>query len=134
MPETTGIASIERERARFAYKCAYSASLKDLKFAKEYKAYVKKIPMMIKANGLSATFAFVFSKAKDGKPYELIYHQTAEWLKQDQKKLITLSDDKVVEKIIELDSPEYRAITFEILSFFSWLRRFAEGLIKGDDE
>lgn len=130
---TKTIQGLEHGRAEFAYKCA----LEGVKMGSEYKAYVKKIPMLIKTNGLGATFAFVFSKGKGdsekrGNAYKLIYNQTAEWLKQDEKALIDLKDNyNLVEDIIKLPSSQYRAVTIEVLSFFSWLRRFAEGLIEG---
>ena len=131
---TTTITGIEQGRAKFAYDCAHQVLSKDSKFGKEYKSYVKKIPMLIKTNGLGATFAFVLSKAKEGNPYQLIYQQTTAWLKVDQKKLIDLPNNpNLVSEIITLDSPQYRAVTVEVLAFFNWLKRFADGLIEGED-
>ena len=73
---------------------------------------------------------------EEGNPknaYDLIYKQTAQWLKRDEKKLLDISDkDDLVKTIILLESPEYRAVTNEVLAFFNWLRRFADGLIKGE--
>lgn len=100
------------------------------KTLKEYKSYVKKVPMYIKTNGFGATFAFVKSK---GGTYDLISHQITEWLKYEPKGLISqrLKEGEDLGKvIISLNSPEYRALTIEILAFFNWLRRFAEGLIE----
>lgn len=105
------------------------------KYGKEYKSYVKKIPMLIKTNGLGTTFAFVFSKADAKSPYKLIYHQTRAWLQHDPKGLIQLSDDsELAQEFVNQNSSEYRTITVEILAFFGWLRRFAEGLIEGEAE
>lgn len=133
----TKVTGIERGRAKFAYECAEKGN--KLSKKKEYKAYTKKIPMMIKTNGLGATFAFIKSKAssdekKAGYAYQLIYKQMADWLKKDDKKLVDLSgDNDFVGEIVKLESPQYRALTIEVLAFFNWLRRFAEGLI-GDEE
>lgn len=130
---TNTIHGLEQGRAEFAYKCASEGA----KIGSEYKAYVKKIPMFIKTNGLGATFAFVFSKSRGDSgnrenAYKLIYDQTKKWLKQDEKALIDLNGDcDLVNKIIGLPSSQYRAVTIEVLSFFSWLRRFVEGLIEG---
>ena len=132
------IKGIEQGRAEFAYKCASKGNAINKK--KEYKAYVKKVPALIKMNGLGATFAFIKSKSSDdenkaGYAYALIYKQTAQWLKKDEKKLLDIGDEgKLIEYIISLESPEYRAVTNEVLAFFNWLRRFAEGLIKEDAE
>lgn len=104
------------------------------KYGKEYKAYAKKIPMLIKTNGLGATYAFMKSKGKqDGTPYHLLYDQTRKWLEVSQCPFIVLSSD-LVEDMITMESNDYRAVTNEVISFFTWLRRFAEGLIEGDDE
>lgn len=129
--------SIERQRAQVAYKCAEEG--KSLPKSKEYKAYVKKIPMLIKTNGLGATFAFVKSKSendkdKAGYAYSLIYNQTTEWLKQEPKGIISdkVKNNDLVKVLINLNSDEYRAVTNEVLAFFVWLKRFAEGLIEGE--
>jgi CRISPR-associated protein Cmr5 len=95
--------------------------------------------MLIKNNGLGATFAFVKAKISEkegeaGYAYKLIYEQTGNWLKEDYKQLIDLrGDEDLVIQIISLDSNTYRAVTAEVISFFTWLSRFAEGMIKGDD-
>ncbi|HHW01218.1 MAG TPA: type III-B CRISPR module-associated protein Cmr5 [Thermoanaerobacterales bacterium] len=136
MAEKTVIKGLEQGRASFAYKCARAGNQIDKR--KEYKQYVKKLPMLIKTNGLGAALAFVRSKISDktsesGHAYKLIYDQIAEWLKKDDKKLIDLSGDAdLVAAIISLDSSQYRAVTIEVLAFLNWLRRFAEGLIEGD--
>ena len=121
------IEDLEKKRAIFAYKCVEKAN-QDNGIKKEYKSYVKKIPMMILNNGLGATFAFIYSKKKEGNAYELIYQQTNEWLKKENKQ-------DLVQWIIEQESQEYRATTNEVLALFNWLKRFADGMIedKSDD-
>ena len=127
--------TLERGKAKFAYECAEEGNRITKK--SEYKAYVKKIPMLIKANGLGATFAYVNAKSsaetdKAGYAFHLLYQHTTGWLKQEPKGLISdrLINDNLVKVLIELNSPEYRAVTNEVLAFFVWLKRFAEGLIK----
>jgi len=90
---------------------------------KNYKSYVRKIPMMVLTNGLGATFAFVYSKKKNGNAWELVYNQTKEWLKVPQ-------NDELVKWIIDQDSQSYRAVTNEVLALFNWLKRFADGMIE----
>lgn len=128
----TNRTTLEQGRAKFAYECAEKGAKIDKK--KEYKSYCKKIPMMIKTNGLGATFAFMLSK---GGTYNLLYEQTHEWLKQDDK-LVIFSLEKykgkeLVDIIIDQNSAKYRYLTVEVLALFNWLRRFAEGLIEGED-
>lgn len=121
------IKKLEQGRASKAYEFALAGSQIEKK--KEYKSYVKKIPMLIKTNGLGATLAFM--KAKGG-TYELIYNHIYEWLKKDNKFGIFNPQQKedLVAKIVDLESPLYRAVTNEVLSFMMWLCRFADGLIE----
>ncbi len=134
MSERTVVKGLEQGRAEFAFECAKKGSELDKK--SDYRSYVKKIPMLIKTNGLGSTFAFMFSK---GGTYELIGEQVLEWLKNDDKEI--LPDAKNIKsfkdlsvKIISFDDPpQYRALTIEVLAFFKWLRRFAEGLIESSE-
>jgi CRISPR-associated protein Cmr5 len=121
---------LENGRAKFAYDCAEKAKAQLKEKDKEYKAYAKNIPMMIKINGLGATLAFMKAKSKDGNAYEILYNQISKWLKEEKK---LISNNDLAKEIVEKPSSEYRFITIEVLALMSWLRRFADGLIKGDD-
>ena len=116
--------TLEQGRAKYAYECAEQGAAAPK--SSEYKAYAKKIPMLIKTNGLGATMAFAKSK---NERYQLIYKQIANWIKNNE--LFAYDGNKeFVEYIVNQDSPTYRALTIEVLAFLNWLRRFAEGLIK----
>lgn len=105
------------------------------KFGKEYKSYAKKLPMMIKSNGLGASLAFAFSKGKDGNAWELLYNDIQLWLREHRAFLLNGNlNAELVHAVIQMDSAEYRAVTIEVLAFLTWLRRFAEGLIEGEAE
>jgi CRISPR-associated protein Cmr5 len=154
---TSTIRKLEQGRAEFAYRCAeqgreiQTLSEIDGKFYKDdkYKSYAKKLPPLIKTNGLGAALAFYYSKrAKDKEnesagaqknpynAYDLIYKQLNDWLRDERcfiNGIIRDADGKdLLEKVISLNSPEYRAITCEVLAFMSWVGRFAEGLIGGE--
>lgn len=156
MSSSTTMKGLEQGRAKFAYDCALKGKSILMKVNIEtewfkddkYKSYVKNIPMLIKTNGLGSTFAFIKSKGQKKNvempgtqknprnAYDLIYKQTAKWLKKDEKNLLDINEnDDLVDKIISLDSAEYRTLTVEVLAFFNWLRRFTDGLIedKQDD-
>lgn len=120
--------TLEQGRAAYAYKCAQKGVNKNLCKPDEYKSYAKKIPMLIKTNGLGATFAFMESK---GGTYKVMINQTKMWLVENPLYKIGENDD-FMQKIITMDSAEYRAVTIEVLALYSWIRRFAEGLIKKD--
>ena len=137
----SGIKDLAQKRSQFAYQKVEEAikkypnvidektkKLVPSKQQKEYKSYVKKIPMMILTNGLGATFAFIYSKKKKSEAYELIDKQVLKWFKLDEK-------EDLVKWIIDQESQEYRATTNEVLALFNWLKRFADGMIEeGSDE
>lgn len=123
--------------------------------AKNYKSYVKKAPMWIKTNGIGAAFAFILSKQESGtkkiherdyqpgdhkdhpqNAYGLLYLQISTWLKSETKKYLLKGKENqdLVQTLTELKSNEYRAVTVEVLALLNWLRRFADGLIEGDDQ
>jgi CRISPR-associated protein Cmr5 len=127
---TTQITGIERGRAAFAYDCAKEGASFEKK--SEYKSYVKRIPMLIKTNGLGATFAFMFSK---GGTYNEIGTHIIKWLRSEGQ--ITVKLDPAVKEFkdlagfsITLNSSQYRLLTSEVMAFLGWLRRFADGLIE----
>jgi len=125
------INKLENGRAEFAFKCAEEGA--NLSKKKEYKSYVKKIPMLIKTNGFGATIAFIFSKMKNNKDdtYNLIYKQITDWFK-DERNPFKFEINELAKDICIINSQEYRAITTETLALFTWIRRFAEGLIEGE--
>ena len=123
---------LEEGRAKYAYDSVIEGS--KLSEKQEYKSYVKRIPLLIKTNGLGSALAFVKSK-NNKKPYRVIYQQITNWLLNNKKELIDLdtNDGDLIAKIITLDSVSYRALTQEILALFMWLKRFADGLIEGEE-
>jgi CRISPR-associated protein Cmr5 len=132
MAENTSRTTLEQGRAAFAYKAAEAGE--KLSKNTEYKAYVKKLPMYIKTNGLGAAMSFAFAKGK-GKTdnaWGLIYDQITKWLEKDDKNLIEITDNNLMKALTEADSPIYRATTIEVLALLNWMRRFAEGLITKD--
>jgi CRISPR-associated protein Cmr5 len=127
---------LEQGRAAFAYKCAEKG--KELAKSKEYKSYVKKMPMLIKTNGLGAAVAFAFAKgSKGGQPeknnaWGLLYTQIEDWLREDQKQLIEFKPFRLAYQLTLENSATYRAVTIEVTALLSWIKRFAEALIEGE--
>lgn len=141
---TNRIKGLEQGRAKYAYRCAVEAAEKTPAFAKKYKnGVIKKIPMLIKTNGLGNTLAFAKSKSGSGsdekQAWALAYQHLDTWFSESQNKhffknLLEQEQSKdFVYKVITLSSSDYRACTVEVLALCSWLKRFAEGLIDGDE-
>jgi len=137
--KATVIRGIEQRRAAFVYnkveealQMLDGASSSD---AGKYKSYIKRIPMLVKNNGLGAALAFVKSKSIKDRVYGLIYEQLGACLHQYDQNVFSKEDD-LVKKVITLSSAEYRAVTIEVLAIYNWGRRFVEGKIEGelDDE
>lgn len=129
MPDAVGI---EQGRAAFAYAKVIEVKEKHKACEKEYKGYVKNVPMLIKVNGLGAAFAFIQAKSKGtdnrAEAYRQIYNQTFEWLKHQGR----LHGEDLIDDIIKQKSVQYRVVTVEVLALFNWLRRFVDGLIEGE--
>jgi len=136
MSNGTKRTGLEQGRAAYAYQCAESGSNIDKR--KEYKSYVKKMPMLIKTNGLGAAVAFAFAKgSKDGKPkskdpWALLYTQLDEWLRTRTK--INATQNQLAKALTESLSADYRAATIEALALLNWMKRFADALIEGDPQ
>lgn len=138
MPDNATIKTLEQARAKFAYDKAKAVANEGGKKAKEYKSYAKKLPMMIKTNGLGASLSFVLSKSKNKEghltTWGKLYEDLNSWLRTPHKKWLLGNNPPadLSEAVINLESQEYRALTVEVLAFLNWLRRFAEGLIEGE--
>jgi len=142
MPST--ISNKSQERASFAYSCisdsitgANGPNLNKDQL-KELKSHIKNIPMMIRTNGLGAAFAFVFSKAKRGqgpekekKDYMAIEDFTCRWISEKQE-ILSLNGKKFHAALIanETTPEQYRLCTREIVALYTWLKRYADGMIK----
>lgn len=135
MSTQTEIKKLEQGRAEFAYNCVKEAT-NNLQgnTRKEYRSYSRKIPTMILTNGLGQTLAFVKAKAEKGNAYELLYNQMSTYLKGNSTMRIKMPSDKneLLEWAISCNSEDYRCITQELLAFLNWLKRFAEGMIEGE--
>jgi len=129
--ENNTIRKLENGRAEFAYNFAVKI---DSGLKEKFASHVKSFPMLIKTNGLGASLAFLFSKkGKEKGVYDKVGESISEWLKKDDKykyyQLSTFTDlQSLVNQVISLNSSDYRALTVEVLAYFNWLRRFAEGL------
>ena len=124
-----GIRGIEQGRAKFAYDSVNDVaqnSNEDMK--KKYKSCAKKLPVLIKTNGLGQALAFI-NKRDDGN--DKLYDTIGEWL--INKQLIEANQD-LVNIVINKPSNEYRRLTTETLALLNWVRRFVDSLMKGVGE
>ncbi|MFW0884735.1 type III-B CRISPR module-associated protein Cmr5 [Candidatus Acidulodesulfobacterium sp. H_13] len=141
MPETI-IGNMEQKRASFAYKCAKMATQENI--MPKYSAYVKKLPMMIKTNGLGAALTFVFAKknnknkidSPEKQAYRKLYEDIQKWLTEESPliKIKLKKEEELIDSIVKQESQKYRMLTIETLAFLNWLKRFSEGMVKEEGE
>lgn len=126
--------SRNRAETAFAYVQEITRSHKNIE--KKYKSLVRKTPMRIKANGLGATLAFVFSKKKGENQHALLYNHLEKWLSNDD--MVDAEGGEFVAKVVAMNvamkKAEYRVVTNEALAFLTWLRRFVDGMIEGEED
>ncbi len=129
---------IEQGRATYAFAKVNSVSENGSdNLKKTYKTAAKKLPVLIKTNGLGQTLAFMKSKGAKNREatngYDKLYEQIGNWLQtEDVRELVPQGE--LVEKVIQLQSPVYRQVTVETLALLNWVRRFVDGLMKDVEE
>ena len=138
------IRSIEQGRAKFAYDQVKDIAdldpdqdgldpeeaerIKDLQ--KKYKSGAKKLPVLIKTNGLGQALAFINNRDSGHKE---LYAMIGQWL--HCKHLLELDEDaNLVNVVISKTSSEYRRLTTETLALLNWVRRFVDGLMDEVEE
>lgn len=130
MPENSRRLEREKNRANQAFRDVNE--LKDSSVAKKYKSLLKKTPARIKNSGLEETIAFIFSKRKTDNHFDRLYFQLRNWLQTTGYPLS--SEEEFVAQIIQLDRSLYRCAANETLAYLTWVKRFTEGLIQGEED
>lgn len=114
----------EINRAEHSFTALNSLQVKN----DELVSYIKKMPMLIKTNGLGQTLAFYFSKSKNNE-YNQILTIIADYFYKHN--FLTVSNPKaLMNAVVKLEANEYRLLTKETIAYLNWLRRFADGLLK----
>jgi len=131
------IENLEQQRAEEAWSCVdyVNREIDDPSFKKEYRSLAMRLPSLIITNGLGQTLAFLKAKGKgkDSKPEEKIYQDIDGWLSKS-KKIKWTTKGELIERLIALNSSEFRFATYETLSFLTWLKRFADAVLPKEDE
>lgn len=133
MEQPTTRKKLEQGRAAHAFDSVNAAkrALKDK--AVEYKAYSKKLPMLIKVNGLGAALAFMIAKGHKSDAWKILYQNIEDWLLEDHKQLISFEEDRLLKELWKSDSTTYRTVTYEVLAYLSWVKRFVDSQIQGEE-
>jgi CRISPR-associated protein Cmr5 len=124
MPDTTTLRGIEQGRANQAFEFVNDVKTNKADSWDEYKSGVRKLPVLIKTNGLGQALAFI----KNRKNFPKIYDQLADWLQEKDQKHLVPQEGELVQQVIQMPSATYRQVTVETLALLMWMRRFVDGL------
>jgi len=100
------------------------------KEVEEFRQWLKKVPAMVKTNGLAETMAFLYSKkGVQRRIYELI----GRWVTKESIYASYFAPEVPVDQwlggLLHLSSSVYRMVTVDVLAYVEWARRFAEGML-----
>jgi CRISPR-associated protein Cmr5 len=122
--------TLDQQRAEHAFKAVRDVVDKPAGDSGKYKSYAKKVPMMIKTNGLGATLAFMKGKQRKENAYKLLLEATETWLKKADTTVDVFSDSEdLLKTLVTQNSDDYRRVTLEVMALYGWLRRFVEAEI-----
>ncbi|HDH44820.1 MAG TPA: type III-B CRISPR module-associated protein Cmr5 [Thermococcus sp.] len=123
--------SLEQERARYAWECIQEVKKESEELQKNYNSYVKKAPTLIQTNGLPNALAFYYNKWKKGeKAYELLYKRIANW---NEVKRMSGDKEFLLWVVEDASSIDVFQVTKEVIALLSWIKRFAEAELKGEE-
>lgn len=124
--------TLAQERAEEAWKAVEEVKKQAQreKSQEDYKkrcaALARRLPALIRSNGLGQTLAFL--KSKDGEEHTWIANSLSKWVKSQLG--IDSSKDLLGWIVNEADQRSYRYATQEALAYLLWLKRFAESELK----
>lgn len=135
------------DRAKFAYDkiVEFKSKHNSKEEQGDLKSYSKKIPTYIQTNGLLATAAFIKKKTggkKGQAAYSCIYDMISEWFRikiAEGCSLYKKNHDILNVDFINvlanenLSMSDYKYIEQEIIRLFTWVRRFAESELDGEE-
>lgn len=147
----SNLKNINLDVARFAMKCVNNVKENKSIKSDDYKVLVKKMSTLIQKNGLIGTLVFNLSKVKKEHHKEVL-RNIIDWNKEnykisnisnfDKDKMVFINDNakdinliaEYIKWITSLKQDEYRLITKEMMNLFGWTKRFADGMIEGEEK
>ncbi|MFQ3534777.1 MAG: type III-B CRISPR module-associated protein Cmr5 [Aggregatilineales bacterium] len=116
--------TLQQRRAKHAWGKIEEVAKGSDNTKKKYGSLVRGLPQLIQTDGLGQMLAFLLAKSGGDSQSEhgLAYAHIADWIKTEFK----LSDNKLMEWLLQQPTSEYRRTTAEVLAYINWLKRFAE--------
>lgn len=143
LSENSRIIELNRKRAGVSYnnlKEYLNMDSIDKTSKNKMKSYCRKLPVLIKTNGLLAALSFLKGKSKvkkeDGKEGKNEYFYIYSWIESWLNSMEYISegeidnDKNIIEKIINANSTNYSIYTKEAIEISIWYKRHVEAMIK----
>ena len=139
MPEAK---SLDVERARVAYREVSQLTCPNDQSAESKRsARLRELPSMLYNHGLGQTFAFCVAKGKKHDDYERAWKALSCWVFKFVPEAQVSPGDRQDPRAVchWLASDEHtttrdRRLLKEAIAYATWLKRWAEALLKGEDD
>lgn len=129
--------SVEQNRATYALNFVQPFSGDKAKL----QTHIQKTPIRVLQNGLGQALAFLLadSEGKTNTPSHQLYDHLQEWLcgaTSDGRPCRIYSGQQcnLMKQLIEGDRQQYMLAQEEALKLFTWLKKFADAYLKGEQE
>lgn len=134
MSQNSKIIDLNRKRAGESYINFNSYLSNDItkENKKKMRSYCRKLPVLIKTNGLLTTLSFIKAKTNDENEYSYIFSWLKSWLNglnNDNKEKNEEKED-IIKKLTEMDNYKYMIYTKEAIEISIWYKRHAEAMIE----
>lgn len=126
-PTLTNRQTLQQARAASAWQAVQQLQKLIQSDSEDYGRWARKLPTMIKSQGLAPTLAFLKAKGKLH-----LYNDVSAWVSQQLEGKRT----DLIEMVLspQCDSRRYRLIASETIAYVEWLKRFAEAQGLGNKE
>src|SRR5947209_9679644 len=141
--EKTHRQNIEQQRGKQAWDNILEMKKQGDKEQKKYRSLARGLNAMIQINGLGQTLGFLKAKGKEdaNKAHFLLLKHLTEWMRNPDHfsaaniVVMDQGQDGLLRWVVvpATSSADYRRATAECLAFGTWLRRFAEAELEGEE-
>lgn len=128
--KNSNISLVENGRAKYAFTQVEKLLSSYPNKQSDITSYIKRLPVMIKTNGLGQALAFYYSKEKE---HKAIYRAIAGWFSNENNYSLITFQGEFIEEITVMNRDTYRFVTNEVIALLNWMRRFADGYKNGRD-
>ena len=115
-----------KKNKMMAYVFEKVESILETEYTDGFRSLARSFPSMIQKNGLNVAIIYLYSSCKNRNDEYALY------LKIIEDRFVPEKDEskqKLLNKLVNMDSSAYRMFANEIMDLCLWIKRFAEGMI-----